>query len=161
MIPFYLKCVASPSEELALTNCIYVNPVDARTPYVNLGNFIFRCQPLASIAPGSVALNAIQRLQARTFEGAHVEMWEFLIPVARDFSIASVKIEACGTHRPADLSSLANNIRTNLTDHVLYFGQSISMRYEENDILLWVKSNVRGLVTGRTDLMVEWRESVM
>jgi vesicle-fusing ATPase len=163
--PYYLVCVASPSDELALTNCIYVNPVDARSPYVNLGNFTFRCQPLQEIPVGHVALNAIHRRQARIFVGSSVELWDFFIPVSREFSIKAVTIEACSRQIlpkvAPDLACLASNIRTNFAGHVLHFGQSILMRYGEADILLWVKSDVRGLLTERTELMVEWRDSIV
>jgi hypothetical protein len=76
--------------------------------------------------------------------------------------IAAVTIEAQfvkpASARVTDLTSLANSVRSALLTDVLTFGQSIVIEYMDANILLWVKSNVRGLVTAQTEIGIEWRD---
>jgi len=160
--PQFLICTNAPNAELALTNSVHVNPEDARTPYVNISNFVYRAVPHPDVEKGHVALNAIQRRMAKTFPGNRVEVWEFLVPISRDFSIGAVTIEAQfvkgSSKRIADLTSLANAVRSALMGDVLTFGQSIVIKYLDDNLLLWVKSNVRGLVTTQTEIGIDWRD---
>ena len=162
VFPQVLICTNAPNTELALTNSVHVHPTDARTPYVNISNFVYRAVPHPDVEKGHVALNAIQRRMAKTFPGNSVEVWEFLMPISRDFSIAAVTIEAQfvkpASARVTDLTSLANSVRSALLTDVLTFGQSIVIEYMDANILLWVKSNVRGLVTSQTEIGIEWRD---
>jgi hypothetical protein len=57
----------------------------------------------------------------------------------------------------SDLTHLANSVRFALMGDVLTFGQSITIKHYDADILLWVKSNVRGLVTDNTEIGIDWR----
>jgi hypothetical protein len=157
--PQFLICAYAPNSELALENSVHVNPIDARTPYVGIGNFIYRSVPHPDVEPGHIGMNAIQRRMARTFAGNSVQVFEFLVPVNRDFTISAVTIEAQFVkpmERTFDLTHLANAVRTSLTGDVLTFGQSIVIQYQESNILLWIKSDVRGLVTAQTEVGITW-----
>lgn len=154
-----LVCVYAPNSELALNNAVHVNPVDARSPYVSIGNFVYRAVPHPDVEPGHIAMNAIQRRMARTFAGNLVPAFEFLIPISREFTIPAVTIEAQFVKpmtRTFDLTHLANAVRSTLMGDVLTFGQSIVIQYQESNILLWVKSDVRGLVTAQTEIGINW-----
>jgi vesicle-fusing ATPase len=160
--PQVLICTNAPNSELALANSVHVNPADARTPYVNISNFVYRAVPHPDVEPGHIALNAIQRRMAKTFPGNRVEVWEFLVPISRDFSIGAVTIEAQflkrSSNRITDLTSLANAVRSALMGDVLTFGQSIVIKHLDDNILLWIKSNVRGIVTTQTEIGIDWRD---
>ena len=160
--PQYLTCTYAPNAEMAVENRVHVNPSDARSPYVTIGNFVYRAVPHPGIERGQVAMNAIQRRMARTFPGKPVEVFDFFVPITRDFSILAATIEAqhvkCDvTKEIPDLTHLANSVRAALMGDVLTFGQSIVINHNDDNILLWVKSNVRGLVTDHTEIGIDWR----
>ena len=157
----FLVCTNALNAELALENRVHVNPADAVTPYVTIGNFVYRAVPHPDVERNHIAMNAIQRRMARTFAGNNVEVFDFLVPVSRDFSIKAVTIEADyvkgdTTKPPPELTHLANAVRAALLGDVLTFGQSIVIKHYDNNILLWVKSDVRGLVTDNTEIGIDW-----
>ena len=39
------RVLPSLNTHLAETNALYVNPVDATTPYVKMGHFVYKCIP--------------------------------------------------------------------------------------------------------------------
>lgn len=161
----FLTCTNSPNAELALQNCVYVNPIDAGSAYVNIGNFVYRAVPHPEVTRGFVAMNAIQRRMAKTIPGTPVPIWDFGVPVMRNFTIDAVTIEAQflkpSNQRIPDLTSFANSVRSALVGDVLTFGQSIVIKYLDQNILLWVKSDVRGLVTNTTEVGIDWRNDEM
>jgi hypothetical protein len=160
--PQFLVCTNAPSSELALLNSVHVNPQDARSPYVNIGNFVYRAAPNSDVDRNHIAMNAIQRRMAHALPGANVEVSDFLVPVTRDFTVKAVTIEAQFV-KPSQTRSmrvllfdLPNTIRSQLLGDVITFGQSIVINYMDSNILLWVKSNVRGLVTSQTEIGLVW-----
>jgi hypothetical protein len=54
--------------------------------------------------------------------------------------------------RPTDLTSIVNNFRNQFTGSALTKGQQISMMYENNMMLLTVKSDVNGIMTINTNV---------
>lgn len=150
-------------DEDAATNMVFTNPVDARAPYVAIGNFVYRCCPDPEVEPGHVAMNAFQRRSCRVFPGDDVDVQDYLIPM-RDFELKAVTIEAEWLRNPGnmprpDLSELASLFRTKFSGHVLTRNQVICMRYIDTWIYFQVKSNVRGLLTLQTEVGVEWNWS--
>lgn len=163
----HLVCTNAPNAELALTNSVYVNPQDAMSPYVNIGNFVYRAVPHEGVQRSHIALNGAQRRAARALPGTTIEVWDFMVPVSRDFTIRAVTIEAQylklepGRGPPADLTSLANAVRSALVGDVITFAQIIVMKYLDSHLMLWVKSDVRGFVTAQTEVGLEWRSDNM
>jgi vesicle-fusing ATPase len=160
--PQDLVCVNALNADLAIENRVYVNPANARTAYVCIGNFVYRAVPHPDVERGHIAMNAIQRRVARTFAGQLVEVFDFMVPVGRDYTIKAVTIEADyvksdKTKEAPDLTHLANSIRAALLGDILTFGQTIVIGHNGDNILLWVKSDVRGLVTDNTEIGVDWR----
>lgn len=158
----FLVCTNALNAELALENRVHVNPEDAYSAYVCIGNFVYRAVPHPDVERNHIAMNAIQRRMARTFAGKNVEVFDFLVPVSRDFTIKAVTIEAqyvknSSEKETLDLTHLANSVRASLLGDVLTFGQSIVVKHKDFDILLWIKSNVRGLVTDHTEIGIDWR----
>jgi hypothetical protein len=164
--PQFLTCVNALNAELALENRVHVNPADARTPYVTIGNFVYRAVPHPAVERNHIAMNAIQRRMARAFAGTTVEVFDFYVPISRDFSIPAVTIEAqyvktLPVKDAVDLTHLANSVRAALMGDVLTFGQSIVIKHNDTNILLWVKSNVRGIITDNTEIGIDWRADNM
>jgi len=155
-----LTVVNMPSNDLALTGCIYVHPYDARAAYTSLGNFVYRCAPHPEVEPGHVALNAIQRRLEQVSAGEEVQIKDFLVPM-REFEIRTLAVQAewvklGAALPPRDLTALANAFRTTFTGHVLTSGQKVCMDYGGNTLLFTVRGEVRGLVTMSTEIHVEF-----
>lgn len=160
LITMALTVVNMPSNDLALTGCIYVNPCDARASYVRLGNFVYRCSPHPEVSPGHVALNAIQRRLIQAVAGDGIQIQDFLVPM-RDFDIRALPVQAEWVKSgaalpPRDLTALANAFRTNFTGHVLTSGQKVCMEYAGNAMLFTIRGEVRGLVTMSTEVHMEF-----
>lgn len=156
----FLTCTVAPTSEMALLNNVYVNLCDSRAPYVSIGNFVYRAIPNSDVERNHIAMNAVQRRMARAIPGAGVEVYDFIVPISRDFSIRAVTIEGQflkpPTTRIRDVSGLVDAIRSGLLGDILTFGQSIVIKYMDANILLWVKSDVRGILTSQTEIEVTW-----
>ena len=151
----------APSQDEAMTNYVHVNPSDTRTAYVTLGagGYVYRCCPHAAVEPGHVAINAIQRRLIKKFAGDSVTIEDFQIPM-RDFVIKACTLQAewlkSGAAAPGDLTSIANNFRTQFSGHVIAKGQKVLLAYDGQFILFTVRSAIQGLVTMQTELGVEF-----
>lgn len=151
----------APSHDEAMTNFVYVNPSDALTAYVTIekNGYVYRCCPHSGIDPGHVALNAVQRRHISKFAGDPVHVEDFMVPM-RDFVIKACTLHAewlkMGPAVPRDLTSIANNFRTQFSGHVLSKGQKLILKYDGELILFTVRSKVKGLVTMQTELGVEF-----
>jgi hypothetical protein len=162
MTSMFLTSTCAPTAEMGLLNNVYVNPYDSRAPYVSIGNFVYRSIPNADVDRNHIAMNAVQRRMARAIPGVAVEVYDFIVPISRDFSIRAVTIEGqflkpSGTRSlRVLLFDLANTIRSQLLGDILTFGQSIVIKYMDANILLWIKSDVRGILTSQTEIEVVW-----
>ena len=155
-----LTVVYMPSNELATTGYIYVNPSDARAAYVSIGDFVYRCAPHPSVNPGDVALNAIQRRHAAVSAGDEIQIADFLVPM-RDFDIRVLTVQGewvklNAAPPPQDLTALANAFRTHFTGQVLAKGQKVLMNYDGNAMLFTIKNDVKGLVTMTTEVAMSF-----
>lgn len=158
----FFTCAYAPTAELSLVNSVHLNPADAQSAYVNIANCVYRAVPHASVERGEIAMNAVQRRMARARAGGPVEVWEFMIPVYRPFTIGAVTIEArflkTSTTRIRDVAELTAATKAALMGDVLTFGQSIVIKFFDSDILLWIKSDVKGLVDEQTEIEIDWRD---
>jgi len=160
------EIVNMPSSDEAMSNHVYVNPYDARAPYVTVGDaYVYRCCPYSDIETGRVALNAMQRRIINVHVGDTVALADFLIPM-REFSIKAVTIEAEWADvkeegSPTELAALANAFRVHHAGHVIAKGQRFIMRYDDKMALCTVKSHVKGLVTMQTEIGVEFRNAAV
>lgn len=151
----------APSQEEAATNFVYVNPSDAQAAYVTLDKdgYVYRCCPHSSVEPGHVALNAIQRRLIKKFAGDATTLENFQVPM-RDFTIKSCTLHAewlkSGPAPPGDLTTIANNFRTQFSGHVFAKSQSVLLKYYDQFIMFTVRSQVKGLITMQTELGVEF-----
>jgi len=158
--------VNMPSSDEALSNHVYVNPYDARAPYVTVGeSYVYRCCPHPDIETGRVALNAMQRRIINAHVGDTVALADFLIPM-REFTIKAVTIEAEWADvkeegSPKELAALANAFRVHHAGHVIAKGQRFIMRYDDKMALCTVKSQVKGLITMQSEIGVEFRNAAV
>lgn len=160
------EIVNMPSHDEALSNYVYVNPFDARAPYVTLGEgYVYRCCPHPDIEPGRVALNAIQRRILVKFAGDTVALTDFLIPM-RDFTIKAVTVEVewlknTDGDDPMDLQALANTFRSHHAGHVIAKGQRLILSHKGKMVSCVIKSQVKGLVTMQTEIGVDLHNSAV
>lgn len=150
--------IRSPSESEAMTNTVYMNPGDARSPYVTIGSFVYRCSPHQDVEPGHLAMNSVQRRAARVFINDLAQVNEFLVPI-RNFHVDAVTICAEWTNSkagPPDLTNLANFIRSVLSFHIISYNQPFVFNYGDFPIMAIVKSRVRGFVDEQTEVGLEW-----
>jgi hypothetical protein len=152
--------VNMPSSDEAMSNYVYVNPYDARAPYVTVGEgYVYRCCPHPDIEPGRVALNAIQRRILVKFAGDTVALTDFLIPM-RDFTIKAATVEVewlknTDADAPMDLQGLANTFRSHHAGHIIAKGQRLILSHKDKMVLCTVKSQVKGLITMQTEIGVD------
>ena len=148
----------APNQEMALTNMVYMNPSDTTSAYVSIGKFVYRCAPHADVRPGNISLNGYQRRSMMKMVNDDVTVSEFLVPM-RDFEIGTLTLQADwlvkSTAPPPDLVELANRFRTEYDGHVISKDQLFVMYFEDN-VYLKVKSDVRGLLTMKTNVGINW-----
>jgi len=160
MAPRNFMIVNMPSSDEAMSNYVYVNPYDARAPYVTVGEgYVYRCCPHPDIEPGRVALNAIQRRILVKFAGDTVALTDFLIPM-RDFTIKAATVEVewlknTYADDPMDLQGLANTFRSHHAGHIIAKGQRLILSHKDKMVLCTVKSQVKGLITMQTEIGVD------
>ena len=160
------EIINMPSNDEAMSNYVYVNPYDARAPYVTVGEgYVYRCCPHADIEPGHVALNAIQRRILVKFVGDTVALTDFMIPM-REFTIKAVTVEVewlknTDAADPMELQALANSFRAHHAGHVISKGQRLIVSHKGKMVLCTVKSQVKGLVTMQTEVGVDFHDAAV
>jgi hypothetical protein len=160
------EIINMPSSDEAMSNYVYVNPYDARAPYVTVGDgYVYRCCPHADIEPGRVALNAIQRRILIKFVGDTVALTDFMIPM-REFTIKAVTVDVewlknTNADAPMELQALANAFRAHHAGHIIAKGQRLIVSHNGNMVLCTVKSQVKGLITMQSEIGVEFRNAAV
>ena len=150
-----LPCI---SETLACTNSLFVNPVEATTPYVQMGRNIYKCVPHTKVDRGTVCMNAI----ARRSLGPGVEkvvLREFTatnVPTIKELAVRAEPVKAGQPDvAPADL---ANIIRANLDGHFDCLDQKFTFMVHGYAILVTATDcDVQGLVNATTTVNMMWR----
>lgn len=154
-----------PNHESAMTNMVYKNPVDARSAYVTIGNFVYRSCPHPTVEVGRIALNAVARRENRVMAGEFVEVTDFFIPTERTFNLNTVTVSAeylkskSGT--PVDLQQIANAFRSQLAGFVVSKNQKFVMDYDGELLLMQVTSESRGLIHASTEIGLKWLATLM
>jgi vesicle-fusing ATPase len=154
----------SPSQECALTGQVYLNPVDSRTAYVSIGDFVYRACPHPAVETGHIGLNAVARRELRVFTGDHIDVAEFLVPMDRSFTVRAVTV--CAEYlkskdgAPSNLQHMANSFRSHITGFVVTKCQTFVAEFDGEAILFTIKSDVRGLIMTSTEIGLEWVTSL-
>jgi hypothetical protein len=145
----------SLNTDLAETNSLYINPVDATTPYVRMGRFIYKCIPHPDVTRGSVCMNAIAR--RAVYPSETVTLDEYLLPMTGGPKRICVKAEYVKRSLGHMPYNLANSVRNILEGLVVSAGQKLTLTHEDDAILLHVTSvDALGVVTMNTEFSVMW-----
>ena len=155
-----------PTQDMALTSYTYVHPTDAESAYVTVGEgrdaYVYRCCPHTEVPIGKIAMNAIQRRMCRVFSGDVISVENFHFTFKPyDINALTVTVEwvkASDSATPKDLTEIANTFRTQFDGHVVSKGQKVTMMYGDKMLLVTIKSDIKGLITMRTEVGVEFFE---
>lgn len=146
------------SETLAGTNSLFLNPVEAKTPYVQMGHNIYKCVPHPRVDRGTVRMNAVARrslgpdvekVTLRDFTGANV-------PTIKELA---VRAEPVKTGQPEVApTDLANIIRNNLDGHIVCLDQKFTFLVDGHAILVTATDcDVQGFVNASTTVNMMWQ----
>lgn len=149
------RVMHSLNTDLAETNAIYVNPVDATTPYVRMGRFTYKCIPHPDVEPGTVCMNAITRRAVYPSETVTLE--EYLVPMRGGPKRVCVQAEYVKRTPGLMPTNLPNAARNSMDGMVVSTGQQLTLTHENNAILLSVTDvDAPGVVTMNTEVSLMW-----
>ena len=88
-----LRVSNCPSQDLALTNCAFVNAADAKfIPHAEIGYVVLFVKPHPDVEPGALALNGVQRKLLRVSTGDTIRAEPFAVPSSQ-FTAAGMTLE--------------------------------------------------------------------
>ena len=139
----------------AQTNALYVNPVDATTPYVRMGRFVYKCIPRPDVARGTVCMNAITRRAIGPNETVTLE--EYLAPMTGGPRLVCIQAEYVKSKPGPMPDNLPNTVRNVLEGLIVMAGQQLTLTQEDHGILLHVNSvDSPGIITMNTEVSLMW-----
>ena len=149
------RVMPSLNTDLAETNALYVNPVDATTPYVKMGRFVYKCIPHHDVDRATVRMNAITRRAVYPSETVILE--EYLVPMTGGPTVVTVQAEYV-KRKPGPMpDNLANTVRNALEGLVVAPSQRLTLTHEGNAILICVTGvDSPGVVTMNTKVSLMW-----
>ena len=149
------RVMPSLNTELAETNALYVNPVDATTPYVKMGRFVYKCIPHPDVHRGTVCMNAITRREV--YPSEEVTLEEYLVPMTGGPTVVAVQAEFVKSKPGSMPDNLANAVRNVLCGCKVAPGQKLTLTHDAVGILLHVTHvDAPGVVTLHTEVNVMW-----
>ncbi|AQK87874.1 Vesicle-fusing ATPase-like [Zea mays] len=141
-----MEVVSTPNQELALTNCAYVCPADLRrfpnALAVVADSWVFTLREHNAVASGRIALNAIQRRQAKVSAGDSVTVSSFVPP--DDFKLALLTLELeyakarANRNDELDAVVLAQQLRKRFLDQVMTLGQRVPFEFHGTNYVFTV-----------------------
>jgi hypothetical protein len=146
----------SPSVELAETNALYVNPLEATTPYVRIkGGFVYKCVPHPDVIMGTICMNAITRRAVYPRELVVLE--EYLAPMTPGPKRVCVQAEFVKSKPGLTPDNLPNSVRNVLEGLVVSPGQQLTLTHDGHAILIHVTDvDEPGVVTMNTEVSLIW-----
>jgi len=149
------RVVPSLNTDLAETNAIYVNPCEAKTPYVWMGRFVYKCIPHSDVTPGTVCMNAITR--KAIYPSEEVTLEEYLGPVTPGPKSVCVQAEYVKRQQGLMPDNLPNAIRNVLEGMIVRPCQQFTLTHENRAILIRVTDvDAMGPVTINTEVSLMW-----
>ncbi|KAJ7544161.1 hypothetical protein O6H91_09G066600 [Diphasiastrum complanatum] len=137
-----MKVSTTPSQELALTNCAYCSPNDT-TRFLRRGSdhglaavgstMVLNIKAHESVPDGSIALNAIQRRNAKVSAGDSILVERFS-PPEKGFKLVLLTIElefvkSRGKNEQLDATILGKELQRRFAGQVFTVGQKASFEY--------------------------------
>ena len=149
------RVMLSLNADLAETNAIYVNPVDATTPYVRMGRFVYKCIPHPDVDRATVRMNAIARRAVYPAETVTLE--EYLVPMTNGPKRVCLQAEYVKRVMGPMPDNLANTVRNAIEGLVVSPGQQLTLTHDNNAILIHVTDvDAQGVVTLNTEVSLMW-----
>ena len=149
------QVLPSLNREMAETNALYVNPVDATTPYVQMGRFVYKCIPHPDVARGTVRMNAVAR--RTVYPGEEVTIREYMVPMTEGPKVVTLQAEFVKSkpgHMPDNLPNIVRNMLQGL---VVTEGQKLTLTHGDDGILIHVTGvESPGVVTMNTEVSLMW-----
>ncbi|GJP83692.1 hypothetical protein CLOP_g13819 [Closterium sp. NIES-67] len=151
-VPESLKVVNCPSPDLALTNFAFLSRAElpffaayqgSSTGFIEIGGNVLTVAAHDGVEPGGVALNAVQRRNARVSAGDRVPVGRF-VPPPMNFELQSITLEvdfhSKGRARAEqlDAAELSKDVVKRFAGQVLTVGQKISFEYRGTNFTLSV-----------------------
>mmetsp|Transcript_28842 Transcript_28842/g.84550 ORF Transcript_28842/g.84550 Transcript_28842/m.84550 type:complete len:728 (+) Transcript_28842:72-2255(+) len=145
-----LRCANCPSQDLALTNCVFLNPADfAALPgeeprYVEVKQLVYTARAAAEVPAGGLGLNSVQRKLLAVSVGDELVAEPFALP-PDGVAICRCTLEVDFVRKAmvrgvaqVDGSKLAEAVTRRYAHQVLTVGQQWAMDFEGQNILLKV-----------------------
>mmetsp|Transcript_18438 Transcript_18438/g.48129 ORF Transcript_18438/g.48129 Transcript_18438/m.48129 type:complete len:721 (+) Transcript_18438:239-2401(+) len=140
-----LKIVNCPSQDLALTNCVYVAPGDIGRvgSYLELGESVFYVQADQRVEAGGLGMNAIQRRGTRVSAGDVVPVAPFRPPKG-SFEALMLTLDVTFTRKGAgrqeevDAKVLGAQLSRQFVHQVFSVGQAFACEYRGTNLMLSV-----------------------
>ena len=149
------RVMLSLNADLAETNAIYVNPVDATTPYVKMGHFVYKCIPHPDVDRATVRMTAIARRAVYPAETVTLE--EYLVPMTNGPKRVCLQAEYVKRVMGPMPDNLANTVRNAIEGLVVSPGQQLTLTHDNNAILIHVTDvDAQGVVTLNTEVSLMW-----
>ena len=149
------RVMLSLNTDLAETNAIYVNPVDATTPYVKMGRFVYKCIPHPDVDRATVRMNAIARRAVYPAETVTLE--EYLVPMTNGPKRVCLQAEYVKRVMGPMPDNLANTVRNAIEGLVVSPGQQLTLTHGDHAILIHVTDvDAPGVVTLNTEVSLMW-----
>jgi hypothetical protein len=141
----------SLNTDLAETNALYVNPVDATTPYVKMGRFVYKCIPHPDVHRGTVCMNAITR--RAVYPSETVTLDEYLVPMTGGPKVVTAQAEYVKRVMGPMPDNLHGTVQNGLDGLVVSKGQQFTLTHEGHAILLSVTDvDSVGVITASTQV---------
>lgn len=149
------RVVPCLNSEMTDSNALYVNPIEALTPYVKMGRFVYKCIPHPDVIMGDVCMNAIAR--RAIYPSQLVKLEEYLVPMSPGPKLVCVQAEFV-KRKPGPMpDSLPNTVRNALEGLVVAPGQQLTLTHGDDAILICVTAvDAPGVVTMNTEVSVMW-----
>ena len=149
------RVMSSLNTDLAETNALYVNPVDATTPYVKMGRFVYKCIPHPDVDRATVRMNAITRRAVYPSETVTLE--EYLVPMTNGPQHVCAQAEYVKRIVGPMPDNLANTVRNALEGLIVAPGQQLTLTHGDHAILIHVTDvDAPGVVTMNTNVSLMW-----
>jgi len=149
------RVMLSLNADLAETNALYVNPLEATTPYVKMGRFVYKCIPHPDVDRATVRMNAITRRAVYPSETVILE--EYLVPMTNGPKVVAVQAEYVKRVMAPMPYNLPNTVRNTLEGLVVAPGQQLTLNHGDHAILIHVTDvDSPGVVTMNTEVSLMW-----
>ncbi|GAQ85859.1 vesicle-fusing ATPase [Klebsormidium nitens] len=180
-----VKVVNCPSQDLALSNHAFVNPADAaafaldamdheQKGFVEISGNVLSVRPHDAVEPGGLALNAIQRRDAKASSGESIVVSKFIPPVS-NFALTLLRVSvdfvtrAKAREEQIDAGEASKILQQRLAGQVFTVGQRASFEFRGSNFVFTVTETVpvgaleakpalsmtRGLLTPETTFFFE------